>query len=178
MSERNEEWVFVLDIGAKCSGYCYGMGDGEVIKYGKYVAKKHEEGRGQKLYNFAQWLAKTINGLPYKPTRVVIEAPYYNKNVKTFGILNQYVGVAQKELYRLTRVNSDFVAPSAVKSFLQVPKGKTHEERKYNMVKEINRRLGLNLSFHKSNKHISDDDIADAIGLFLTYCNRLSNETS
>jgi Holliday junction resolvasome RuvABC endonuclease subunit len=178
MSRKDEEWVFALDIGAKCSGYCYGTADGQAVKYGKYVADKKVVGRGQKLYNFSQWLAKILNSLPYKPTRTVIEAPYYNKNVKTYGILCQYVGVAERELYRLTRVGADFVAPSAVKSCLKVPKGKTHDERKYNMVKEINRRLGLNLSYHKSNKNISDDDIADAIGLFLTHCIRMNDETS
>lgn len=178
MSKQNGDWVFVLDIGAKCSGYCYGTADGEVVKYGKYVAKKGEGCRGQKLLNFSQWLAKTINSLPYRPTRVVIEAPYYNKNVKTYGILNKYVGAAEREIYRLARVESDFIAPSAVKACLKVPKGKTHDDRKYIMVKEINRRLGLNLSYHKSNKHISDDDVADAIGLFLTDCIRRANETS
>jgi len=177
MSKDNVHWVFSLDIGAKCSGYCFGAEDGYPLKYGKYVAKKDEEGRGEKLYAFTQWLAKTVNSLPHTPTRVVIEAPYYRHNIKTFGILSQYVGVADRELYRIAKVNADFLAPSAVKSYLQVTKGKTHDERKYLMVVTINKRFNLSLEYHKSNKKISDDDIADAIGLFVTYCARLRNET-
>ena len=178
MSKQKQEWVFVLDIGSKCSAYCFATREGQILKYGKYVAKKGVSGRGQQLLNFSKWLSKVLNGLPYMPIRTAIEAPYYSKNIKTFGGLSRYAGVAERELYRITRSEPAFIAPSAVKAHLQVPRGRTHAERKHNMVKEINRRLGLKLSYHKSNKNISDDDIADAIGLCITYCARLANETS
>jgi len=178
MSKQNVEWVFALDLSAACSGYCFGTGDGQALKYGKYVSKSIPgESRGQKLLNFTKWLSKLIRSFPYKPTRVVVEAPYYRRNVKTFAILNKYVAVAEREIYRSCNLEVEFIAPSAVKTALGVAKGATHEQRKYIMVKEINKRLGINLSYHKSNKNISDDDVADAIALFLTYCGRLPDAT-
>lgn len=172
--------VLTLDVSAKCVGYCFGeLASEKIIKYGKYVEKDDDSaGRGEKLFRFGQWLAKTINSLPYKPSHIVIEAPYYSKNIKTYGVLSKYVAIAERETYRLTRITAEFIAPSAVKSALEVPSGKTHAERKYNMVKKINSLLGMELNFHKKNKNISDDDIADAIGLFLTYCARYDAATS
>jgi len=179
MSAPTTDWVLALDISANCTGYCFGTGDGQVLKYGKYIAKRSSGmGRGQKLLNFSKWFSGILNGLPHKPTRIVIESPYYRRNVKTFAILNMYVAVAAREAYRVCKIEVEFVAPSAVKAGLHLPPGQDHEHRKYLMVKEINRRLGMNLGYHKSNKKISDDDIADAIGIFIVFCERVLNATS
>ena len=160
----NEEWFFALDLGTKCTGYAYGQKD-SLIKWGKYVAKTGMS-HGERLYKFSKWLATTINGLPRKPTVVLIESPYMKNNVKTYGVLSQLLGVASREIYRILGVEPIEIPPSKVKNVLKPKPGKTYDERKANMVNKINDLYGLELKYHRSNKTISDDDIADAIGLF------------
>jgi Holliday junction resolvasome RuvABC endonuclease subunit len=160
------EYIFCLDIGSKCTGYSFGT-DKELLKYGKYVAKQ-SGGEGKRLLRFSKWLSSLINGLPKVPHRVIIESPYYNRNVRTYGVLNKYVAIAQREISRVLDVECEFVSSSKVKSVIGVKKGKTYQDRKKNMVNKINQVYGLDLKYHKSNKNISDDDICDAIAILYT----------
>lgn len=167
MSTSNDDWIFTLDLGVKCVGFSFGQ-KGSLIKWGKYVAKPGL-GNAERLYKFSKWLASTVNGLPHKPSIVVIESPYMKNNVKTYGVLNQLMGTAFREIYRILNIEPLELPPSKIKNIVRPKKGKTYEERKKNMVDKINELYGLDLNYHKSNKQISDDDIADAIAIFEAY---------
>lgn len=158
------QWVLSFDVGTSCTGFAFGT-DNNILAWGKYVADKKNADEGELLVEFSKWIDKNIVTLTKKPTRVVIESPYYKMNIRTYGQLMKYVGMVQREVYRQTGIECEFVSASSVKTKIGVKKGVTYQERKLNMVNHINSLFGLNLKFHKSNKKISDDDIADAIAL-------------
>jgi Holliday junction resolvasome RuvABC endonuclease subunit len=174
MKKSKEEIVLCLDVSKKCTGYCLASKK-DLIKYGKYVADGDED-NAAKLYNFTTWLDKMIISLPYKPTTVVIESIFYRRNVKTHAILNQYMGACLAQVYKTLHIEPILIAPRTVKYSVRPKKGKSHDENKLNMVNKINQLYGLDLRFHKNNKDISDDDIADAIALYLTYFKKLDND--
>lgn len=167
MTIPTDEWIFTLDLGVKCVGFAFGNKD-SLIKYGKYVAKPGLA-NGERLYKFSKWLSSTINGLPTRPNIVIIESPYLKQNVKTYGVLNQLLGVASREIYRILAVEEQEIPPSKVKNVVKPKKSSDYYERKANMVTKINQIYNIDLKYHKSNKNISDDDIADAIALLETY---------
>lgn len=177
MSDKGA-WIFALDLGSKCTGFAFGTED-TLVKYGKYVAKNPGNvSSAEKLLNFSKWLATTINSLPRIPTVIVIESPYLNNNVKTYGVLSQYLGVALRECFRLTNLMPEQISPSKVKNVVKPEKSSNYYRRKQNMVIKINDVFGLDLNYHKSNKRISDDDTADAIALWYTYIQLNFNETT
>lgn len=165
---KEETCILAFDLSAKASAFAAGTYTGDLIQFSKYVAA-NKGGRGQKLHNFAKWVSKSINRLPYTPSEVVIEAPYYRRNIKTYGVLNMYVAITQREVFRLLGLECSMIAPSTVKSVLNVEKGATHAERKLNMITFINSFMNLQLKYHKTNKKISDDDIADAIAVYMAH---------
>jgi len=172
MTSGNEEWVFTLDLGSKASAFAYGQ-DGLLEKYGKFISDKSlvkETNHPKILKTFASWLSKTINLLPTKPSVVIIESPYWNRNAHTYKILCMYLGVALMQIAR-SIPNAEIIQmpPATVKQILKVPKGKTHKERKVNMVKKINKLHGLRLRYNGTNKENTDDDVADAIALLDAY---------
>lgn len=161
--------VLTLDI-ASAVGYAYGAG-GTVVRYGKHTSED-DAPLGRRLHNFSQWLSKVIHGLPEPPDIVVIEQPYLGRNPKTHAILNRYIGVAQREIFRILKLDCEFMSPATVKKLLKFPPKKTHEQYKRLMVKKVNEVLGLQLCYKPSRTHKtkqSDDDIADAIGLLFAY---------
>lgn len=177
MLNNDVEWVLAFDVGSKCTGYAFGPEGGELVKYGKYVAEITDSNqKGRRFYNFSKWVAKLVHSLPRKPTQVVIESPYYNRNVKTYAVLNKYIAIVQREVFRILQKETEFVSPKSVKASLDVPNGKTYKERKVNMVKFINKTYGLSLNYHASNKDKSDDDTADAIALLTVFCKRLHSK--
>lgn len=163
------ERVLALDI-ASAVGYAYGV-NGKVIKYGKYISD-NTENIGLRLLRFSKWLSRMIASLPARPDVVIIEQPYLGRNAHTHAILNRYIGVAQREIYRILGVNCEFLTPREVKTKLKVPKGKNHKQHKINMVRKINSILGTDFRYvagRSAKSKRSDDDICDAIALLLVY---------
>lgn len=167
-----KRYALALDISSSCTGFAFGA-NGSVLKYGKWVNKNYDKGNkdhGKSLLKFSAWLSRVVRGCEKAPEVVVIESPYFRRNIKTYGTLSKFLGVAEREVRRiLPNAEIIMVNASQVKTALNVEKGTSHEARKRNMVKKINKLLGLNLKFHKSNKTISDDDIADSIGVLLYF---------
>lgn len=168
----SKKYAITFDLSSKCSAFAFGK-DGSLLKYGKWINKNYDKGvkdHGNSLLKFSAWVSRSIRGCERTPEIVLIEAPFFNRNVLTFGILSKFLGVAEREIRRLLPgVEIRMVNASTVKKALNVEKGSDHTARKRNMVKKINRMLGLNLRFHKSNKTLSDDDVADAIAVLLYY---------
>jgi Holliday junction resolvasome RuvABC endonuclease subunit len=161
--------VLTLDI-ASAVGWAFGAG-GRVIGYGKYVGDNSDE-HGERLVKLSKWLSKTIHSLPAPPDLILIEPPYLGRNTKTFAVLNKYLGVVQREVYRITEKECTFMSSKEVKSILKLPKSRNHDQQKRNMVRLANQLLGTEFKFvnnrsTKSKK--SDDDIADAIGLLIAW---------
>lgn len=167
-----------LDLGSLSSGYAYGI-DGKLEKYGKFVVERDKENddHGFQLLKFSRWLSRLINGLQRKPDVVVIEMPYLARNPNTFKVLSKFLGSAEREIRRILKddVEIQMITASRVKQVLSPKKGKTHKERKINMIKRVNSLTGLDLRYH-SNKSHTQDDVADAIALFFTYFKDLEKD--
>lgn len=161
--------ILALDIASAC-GYAFGAG-GQVLKYGKFASDTADT-EGEKLYKFSKWISSAIHDLPAPPDIVVIEQPYFLRNAHTFAVLNKFVAIAQREVYRLFQIECDFMTAKDVKIKLGLPKAKTHAQRKVAMVRKINSLLGTNFQYvaNRNRKFKrSDDDIADAIGLLIAW---------
>jgi Holliday junction resolvasome RuvABC endonuclease subunit len=174
------ERVLAFDI-ASASGYAFGIAP-EIIKYGKYTIESGQP-VGQGLLQFSKWLAKVINDLPAKPEVVVVESPFLGRNAHTYAVLNRYIGIVQREVFRILGCDCQFISPKAVKARLKLPKTRSHKQNKINMIRKINALLGTDFKYvsgrGKKAKR-SDDDIADAIGLLMVYWlknNQLSDAT-
>lgn len=162
------EYVLALDLGSKCSAYAFGT-DGEVYNYGKWVNKEDNDNKdhGMALLNFSKWLSRVVRKMPNNPSLVLIESPYAGPNMHTYLVLCKFLGVAEREIRRLApKCEIKMIPARTVKAGLSVRKGGSHKENKVNMIKRINRLLGLDLKYH-SNKNKTQDDIADAIALLL-----------
>jgi len=167
-----KKYAIAFDLSSSCSAFAFGV-DGSLVKYGKWINKNFDKGvsdHGRSLLKFSSWVSRSIRSCEKPPEVVLIEQPYAGRNKHTYGVLSKFLGVAERETRRLLpEVEIIMVPPSAVKKALNVPKGKDYKARKRNMVKKINRMLGLNLRYHASSKKKSDDDIADAIGVLYYY---------
>ena len=108
-TERSTEdkYVLAFDVSSSCTGFCFGS-SGVPFKYGKRVADK-KGGEGEKLLSFSKWVAKTINTLPNRPHRVVIESPFLRHNRQTFALLSKYVAVVQREVFRILKLECEFI---------------------------------------------------------------------
>lgn len=160
------ERTLTFDISSSAAGFAYGAG-GKLITYGKYYGGDIDQ-HGLRLLRFSKWVSKVINSLPEPPDRVIIEQPFLGRNVKTYGVLSKYVGIAQREVRRMLGQECGFITPNDVKNILKLPSGKAHEQHKINMINKINRMFGTSFKFSTStkgkSKH-SDDDAADAVGV-------------
>jgi hypothetical protein len=137
-----------------------------MMEYGHF--RQHGEGHGERLANFATWLAQMFQD--WQPTRVIYEAPYQGRMRNTFGILSRYVGVI--EAVHFTCLGREFdkeeaVPAHMVKKAIGAPKGMNHEHNKKIVLLLVNKRFGLNLRFKGNDvaKKVSQDDDADAIAL-------------
>lgn len=161
--------VLTLDV-ASGVGFGYGIG-GKVVRYGKY-ASNDNEGLGQRLVKLSKWLSQLINNLPEKPSVVVVELPYLNRNPHTYAVLNRYVAVVQREVFRLLNIECAFITPRDAKNILKLPKTRNHTQQKKNAIRKINRLLGLDLKYvsgRSKKAKRSDDDTADALILLIAY---------
>jgi Holliday junction resolvasome RuvABC endonuclease subunit len=168
-SESEALRVLALDISSVCVGWSL-FDDGAPSAHGKYL--QQGEGHGEKLANFAEWLADTI--FESQSDYVVIEKPYPGRNKNAYKVLTMYIGRVLESFWSLMGVelpDESFIPPQTVKAILSFPKGEDHEANKRIAVTEINRLYGLALKYDRKDrkKTISDDDTADAIALNLAW---------
>lgn len=158
-----------LDMSTSCVGWVVGVNH-KPIHHGKFILKK-DAGIGHKLAAFDEFLASLL--VAFTPDRLAVEKPVKRRgntterHMELMGIVRktwvQYMG---EEL-----MESWIIPPTTVKRVLQVQPGANHEANKQIMVERINDLFDLGLKYHKSNKKISDDDIADAYAVLVTLWN-------
>lgn len=159
--------VLALDLSSSCVGWGVSC-DKEIVTWGKFVFKTTAE-VGEKLLAFEEFMEVLID--TYKPEVLVIERPVSGRrknNQRTIEI----VGVLRK-LWRAktgTEIKKSWViSPKTVKTHMNVRRGSSHDENKEIMVNKINQLLGIHLKYHRNSKYESDDDVADALAVLITY---------
>jgi Holliday junction resolvasome RuvABC endonuclease subunit len=163
------EKIVAFDV-ASGTGCVFGAG-GQVVTWDKF-AMATKEAPGERLASLAEWIGKTLRGLPEVPDTILVELPFLGRNAKTFAVLSKYVAVVQCEVFRQLGKECVFMTPREVKSLVKLPKTKSHARQKQNAIRKINKLLGLDLKYipgKKTAKSFSDDDIADAMLLLIAY---------
>lgn len=148
--------VLSLDISSVCTGWAFVECSKEWrIAYG-VIKNRGTCNQSEKLTNFRKELIRVLE--KYKPTNVVIEDVYQKINVKTYGVLSKFVGVAQGCCFEFLGVDPYIISTKTVKSFFKA-------KDKGEVFAFVVHLLGLKgFTF----KH--DNDITDAIAQLLCYC--------
>jgi len=141
--------VFSLDVSPKCTGWCFY--NGKTFKFGTIETNKKEE-LSVRLAEFRKKLKKLLDKL--KPCHIVIEEPFFSRNIRVCMLLSYYVGVAQETSYEVLNIKPFIISNKKVKSYF---KAKTKEDLFAVWDND-------NWSFKK------DNDISDAMGQLMCYC--------
>lgn len=159
--------ILGLDLSTSCVGWALGRA-GKVERTGKLVFKD-KAGKGESLAVWEDFLALLLT--TFTPDILLAEQPQ-SRAANTTKRHNEMAGIVRKVWYQIQGVEMDdswFIHPKTIKKALKVPRGRDHDDNKIIMVNKINGLYGLHLKWHKGSKYISDDDIADAIAVLVTY---------
>lgn len=172
-SKRKVPIDLALDLSSSCVGWALGV-DRSLAKWGKFVFKS-TAGTGEKLVSFEEFIAVLVE--TYKPDRLLIERPS-NKG-KTRERHTEIMGLVRKVWFEKTGLEvleAWIQSPRTIKTVMKVERGQNHTQNKEIMVRKINSLYSniLHLRFHENSKLQSDDDIADAIAVLVTYWRRNS----
>lgn len=154
--------VLSLDIASVKTGWAFlSIKENEdSIKFKKGVIKnKGNLTTPEKLCSFRRKFIKLIKTL--KPTHIVIEDVYANKNVKTFSLLSMFVGVAQECCFSILKLNPYVISTNTVKSFFKLKSKKDV----FDFITDI---FTLNNFVYKH-----DNDKTDAIAQLICYCDKV-----
>ena len=154
-----------FDLSSTCVGWALGM-DGELVTYGKCPFKTTAT-LGQKLKEFDD-LVKTLLAT-YQPTNIVLEEPLKRAKVRNhfefLGVLRlNWISYSGNDIPK-----EHLLDPRKIKKHLHVEPGRNHDHNKELMVRKINNMFRLALKYAKHSAYKSDDDIADAIAVLVTY---------
>lgn len=159
-----------FDMATHKTGWCVIDGN-ELIDYGLIQADKKQKDFRKRIVEIFSEIEKIIKR--YKPDEIVIEeVPIYNEAGSYLLVMQGYmVAICNKYskplyLYR----------PNEWRKKLNIIGNNGKEALKKNQVKGktvawANKKFGLNLVFYEKDTkaHISDDDIADAIGIAVAH---------
>jgi Holliday junction resolvasome RuvABC endonuclease subunit len=176
-SKRKVPIELALDLSSSCVGWALGV-DRSLAKWGKFVFKS-TAGTGEKLDSFEEFLQVLLS--VYKPERLLIERP--STKGKTRERHTEIMGIVRKVWFEHSGgelVESWIQSPRTIKNVMKVERGQNHKQNKEIMVRKINSLYSniLHLRFHENSKLQSDDDIADAIAVLVTYWRRNSRTKS
>lgn len=161
--------TLALDVSGAATGWAIGV-DGKVERYGKFIGKTTVS-KGEQLVAFGNWLEAFLKEV--SPDVIVIEKPFRGRNSNVLALLSKFVGIVEYVCFKVLGkpIKPEwFISPKTVKKMLGVKKGKDHDANKRIMVRRINQLLKVHLKFVKNKaKGYNDDDVADAIGLLLTW---------
>jgi Holliday junction resolvasome RuvABC endonuclease subunit len=172
--ERIRESVLAFDISSTCCGWALGRQE-QLDRYGK-ITFRTTAGISEKLAAFHELVMTLLT--VYRPDTVILEMPQ-SRRAKVTARHYEYVGVLRalsSKLISFEIEQEHFVAPVTVKKWLGVPKGQDHADNKRIMVNTINAVCGINLKFDAASKNATDDDVADAIAVLLTWYRRGEHE--
>lgn len=156
-----------FDVSSSCVGWSLGI-DKELINFGKFVFKSTAE-IGEKLVAFEQWFRTFLQ--TYKPKRIIIEKPLSRKGNVTMRH-NELMGIIRKVWREETGsevLDSWFLPATTIKRLMNVTRGRNYDDNKRIMVEKVNDICGLRLRYHRTSKLQSDDDVADAIAVLMSY---------
>jgi len=167
-SKRKVPIDLALDLSSSCVGWALGV-DRSLALWGKFVFKS-TAGTGEKLVSFEEFVTTII--ATFKPERMIIERPS-NKG-KTRERHTEIMGIVRKVWFEQTGgevLEAWILSPRTIKNVMKVNRGQNHAQNKEIMVRKINSMYSsiLNLRYHPNSKLQSDDDIADAIAVLVTY---------
>jgi Holliday junction resolvasome RuvABC endonuclease subunit len=157
-----------LDISSSCVGWAIGANRKAALHYGKFVFKSTAE-IGEKLVSFEEFLNALLTA--FGPTRLLIEKPPARRGDTTARHF-ELVGIVRKVWRSRTDkeiLKSWFIPPRTIKRVMNVRSGNNHTDNKKIMVNKINSLFQLSLKFHPNSSLQSDDDVADAIAVLVTY---------
>lgn len=160
-----EDVVLSLDISKTCVGWAISV-DAELLNFGKVVFKTTTN-MGQRIVAFAGFIDSVLDA--YKPNKLVLEKPLNRAATRShfefLGVLRlKWMEFSGEEIPK-----EHLIPPKQVKTHMRVKRGKTHKENKKIMVDKVNTMFGLNLNFDRNSAYKSDDDVADAIAVLVTY---------
>lgn len=155
-----------FDLSSSCVGWAL-LVNGQLEAYGKLVFKKAAP-PGEKIIAFYNYSKAMIES--FEVDTLVCEAPLSRMGATTkrhfelLGVLRYLWKEYGREIEE-----RELLDAREVKKAMQVKKAKGHEQNKRAMVEKINNLCGLHLNFHKTDKHISWDDAADAIAVAIAH---------
>ena len=164
-----------FDVSGSCTGWCVGNGN-TLEDWGKFISKLNRP-RSQRLYDFYTWARDLIHEI--QPDIILIEKPYLGRNSNVLVSLSKFISALEIAAYSAHEIVIEdewLIDSKLVKKTLGLrkPKGSTakkYQANKKQMVLKINNLYGLRLKYNaKKGKTYNDDDIADAIGVFTTWC--------
>lgn len=162
-------------MSGSCTGWCYGE-DSTLVDWGKLVSKLNKP-RTERLATFHREIFCLLDEL--RPDIVLIEKPYLGRNSNVLVSLSKFIAaveIAVHDSLTISVKDEWMIDPKLVKKTLGLRKtkgttAKKYQNNKLQMVKKINSLYGLRLKYDpKKSKNYNDDDIADAIGIFTTWC--------
>jgi len=164
--ENNSKRILAFDISSSCVGWAVGV-NGDIRFYGRLVFKSTAT-VGEKLAAFEEFLFVLLKA--YDPHKVIVEKTVSRRGVTTlrhaelFGVLRKVWYQHKKEEIKPSWI----ISAITIKKALDVKSGRDHSHNKEIMVNRINDLLNISLACDSS-KLRSEDDVADAIAVLLTY---------
>ena len=165
-------------IGIDSSTSCTGISVIQVVKnkekllYYSKIIPNHDHSYEQKSNEILDGIFKVYDEYLKSAPIVAIEILNSHKNMNTTRILAGLWGFILSSFFRMYGKNIISLNTSSVK---KKTTGDGNADKK-KMIKYVNKYFGLDLKYHDKNKDISDDDIADAIGVALSMIRTLREE--
>ncbi len=157
--------ILTLDASSVTVGWAV-FRNSELEKFGKFHPEGEKGAHGERLVSYEDWLSDQL--AYWKPAYMLVEQPYAGRNIKGYGVLSRYFGVAEICHWRHFGEeipDGQHLTPKGIKDQLAASRdGITYEQRKQLMVDIVNDMYRLHLTYKKRSLQ-SDDDIADAIAV-------------
>lgn len=162
--------IVSFDMATHKTGWCI-LSDEVLVDYGIIQADKKQKDFRKRIIQIFEEIEKIIE--KHRPDVIVVEeVPIYNEAGAYLLVMQGYmVCVANRKNKPLY-----FYRPNEWRKKIGVLGNNGKEALKKNQIKGktvawANKMFGLNLVFYEKDtkQHVSDDDIADAIGLAVTY---------
>jgi len=177
--------ILAFDVAGEATGWSYA--EGRTLKaYGKHISNIRKP-KGERLYAFYVYIGSLLE--KYTPDIILVERPYIGRNSGVLTNLSKFIAMIDLQAYSVLKIEIKpewYIHSRAVKRIMDLKKlkGNNHTTRdKYNhnkreMVRKVNKQFGLKLKFNANvSKRYNDDDIADSIGLLVTWWKMQGDKT-
>lgn len=149
--------VLSLDLSLASTGWAYTFGQVRGISNFGTIKTKPKFSKAERLFYFRNELTALLQ--EFRPTHIVIEDIYKDKNVSTTIALAEVRGVAQECCFSVAGIQPYIISTNTVKAYF---KAKNKEEL-FNFIVDI---FGWNPNEVSFKKH---NDVTDAIAQLIVY---------